>query len=190
MKPRNKKTGSPSLMRELDPHFFSRLLDHYYRVIDLPGDPLRFVKIDYSDQAPRPKGGASSGQVGLADYRLLRDTCPSSEEDASIGGTAPKPCKNQDLSWGNLSPKPPNEDDIPPRPEDGASCHGLVRSSLTSNRKSIPKWPVILQPAAASSPSISHKAWVISTIRCRGIPASGSCTSWPNISSMIPMIKR
>ena len=78
------------------------------------------------DQAPRPKGGASSGQVGLADYRLLRDTCPSSEEDASIGGTAPKPGKNQDLSWGNLSPKPPNEDDIPPRPEDGASCHGLV----------------------------------------------------------------
>jgi hypothetical protein len=79
-----------------------------------------------SDQAPRPKGGASSGQVGLADYRLLRDTCPSSEEDASIGGTAPKPCKNQDLSWGNLSPKPPNKDGIPPRPEDGASCHGLV----------------------------------------------------------------
>ena len=77
-------------------------------------------------EAPRPKGGASSGQVGLADYRLLRDTCPSSEEDASIGGTAPKPCKNQDLSWGNLSPKPPNEDDIPPRPKDGASCHGLV----------------------------------------------------------------
>ena len=24
------------------------------------------------------------------------------------------------------APKPPNEDDIPPRPEDGASCHGLV----------------------------------------------------------------
>ena len=81
-------------------------------------------------EAPRPKGGASSGQVGLADYRLLRDTCPSSEEDASIGGTAPKPCKNQDLSWGNLSPKPPNEDDIPPRPKDGASCHGLVISSV------------------------------------------------------------
>ena len=80
----------------------------------------------FRSEAPRPKGGASSGQVGLADYRLLRDTCPSSEEDASIGGTAPKPCKNQDLSWGNLSPKPPNEDDIPPRPKDGASCHGLV----------------------------------------------------------------
>src|SRR5688572_6180201 len=90
-----------------------------------------------SDQAPRPKGGASSGQVGLADYRLLRDTCPSSEEDASIGGTAPKPCKNQDLSWGNLSPKPPNEDDIPPRPEDGASCHGLVKPGQRCQLKSI-----------------------------------------------------
>ena len=59
------------------------------------------------------QGGASSGQVGLADYRLLRDTCPSSEEDASIGGTAPKP---------------PNKDAIPPRPEAGASCHDLVKS--------------------------------------------------------------
>ena len=97
------------------------------------GRSLTELELRLISEAPRPKGGASSGQVGLADYRLLRDTCPSSEEDASIGGTAPKPCKNQDLSWGNLSPKPPNEDDIPPRPKDGASCHGLVKLPKKAN---------------------------------------------------------
>ena len=38
--------------------------------------------------------------------------------------------------------------------------------------------------------TIDLKAWVINTTPCRGIPATGSCTSWPNTSSMIPMIKR
>ena len=33
---------------------------------------------------------------------------------------------------GELSPKPPNEDDIPPRPKDGASYHGLVKSAKIS----------------------------------------------------------
>lgn len=72
------------------------------------------------DQAPRPKGGASSGQVGPADNSLLRLHRPFIGRRRFYWGHAPKPQKHPDLSWGNLSPKPPNEDDIPPRPEGGA----------------------------------------------------------------------
>jgi hypothetical protein len=50
MKPKGKKhTRPPSFMRELDPHFDSRLPDNYFVVRDLPGKPLRFVKIDLGD---------------------------------------------------------------------------------------------------------------------------------------------
>jgi hypothetical protein len=53
-----------------------------------------------------------------------------------------------------------------------------------------PKVAGYLATLGRLTPSILHKAWVISTIPCRGISARRSCTSWPNISSMILMIKR
>ena len=59
-----------------------------------------------------------------------------------LGESSPNPPKNQDLSWGNLSPKPPNEDDIPPRPEDGASCHGLVKGALIQDLDDLPPQPL------------------------------------------------
>lgn len=50
MKSKSKKHSSrSSFMRELDPHFDSRLPDSYFTVRDLPGKPYRFVGIEFSD---------------------------------------------------------------------------------------------------------------------------------------------
>ena len=90
----------------------------------MPSSPL-FVGIDVAkatldialrpSEAPRPKGGASSGRWAPQKTPCSDSSCPSSEEGISIGG---------------LSPKPPKTNPVETHPAPRADDSGCIASPL------------------------------------------------------------